>query len=361
MRSGAAERERGVVADPAVGAGDDRGASRLARECPRRSSCSWSTLSAIGSLWVQNAFTGAALDRVGDSRRRDPDWLAAQLAHPGARAVVAGDRGLRIADGPARARPAGRARRRPSRCCSASTTPGPVFAVDEDPPRDGRVPMVGSGGVRGEPPKDASGDRIPLRQAAARFSRADGGLAAYTAALLNWHRRHRYCSACGHASDIVEGGLTRHVPELRHRASPAHRPGRDHARRRRRPAAARPPGRAGRPGATPRWRGSSSPASRSRRRSRARCSRSPACASVGVDYVASQPWPFPASLMLGFSATYESGEAAIGDEELQDVRWFDTRRDRGRRGGARIGQLGHPGRSRRRAGAPAAAGHRSRA
>ncbi len=41
-----------------------------------------------------------------------------------------------------------------------------------------------------------------------------------------------------------------------------------------------------------------------------------------VDYIASQPWPFPASLMLGFSATYESGEAAIGDEELQDVRWF---------------------------------------
>jgi hypothetical protein len=43
-----------------------------------------------------NAFTGVALDRAGDSRRRDPEWLAAQRAHPGARAVVAGDRGLRI-------------------------------------------------------------------------------------------------------------------------------------------------------------------------------------------------------------------------------------------------------------------------
>jgi NAD+ diphosphatase len=28
------------------------------------------------------------------------------------------------------------------------------------------------------------------------------------------------------------------------------------------------------------------------------------------------------SLMLGFSATYEAGEPDIGDEELQDVRWF---------------------------------------
>ena len=40
-------------------------------------------------------------------------------------------------------------------------------------------------------------------------------------------------------------------------------------------------------------------------------------------YVASQPWPFPASLMLGFSAPYASGEPAIHDEELQDVRWSE--------------------------------------
>jgi NAD+ diphosphatase len=41
-----------------------------------------------------------------------------------------------------------------------------------------------------------------------------------------------------------------------------------------------------------------------------------------IDYVSSQPWPFPASLMLGFSAVYASGEATIRDEELQDVKWF---------------------------------------
>ena len=40
-------------------------------------------------------------------------------------------------------------------------------------------------------------------------------------------------------------------------------------------------------------------------------------------YVDSQPWPFPASLMLGFSAPYASGEPEIRDDELQDVRWFD--------------------------------------
>jgi NAD+ diphosphatase len=41
-----------------------------------------------------------------------------------------------------------------------------------------------------------------------------------------------------------------------------------------------------------------------------------------VRYLSSQPWPFPSSLMLGFDAAYESGEATIRDQELQDVRWF---------------------------------------
>ena len=40
------------------------------------------------------------------------------------------------------------------------------------------------------------------------------------------------------------------------------------------------------------------------------------------DYVSSQPWPFPASLMLGFEAPYAGGEPGVGDDELQDVRWF---------------------------------------
>ena len=39
-------------------------------------------------------------------------------------------------------------------------------------------------------------------------------------------------------------------------------------------------------------------------------------------YVSSQPWPFPASLMLGFVATYDGGEAVTRDGELEDVRWF---------------------------------------
>jgi NAD+ diphosphatase len=181
--------------------------------------------------------------------------------------------------------------------------------------------MVGSGGVRGEPPPGSGDGRLSLRQAAAILSREDGGLAAYAAALLNWHRRHHYCSACGRPSELVEGGLTRLCPHCGAEHHPRTDPvvimlvtdgdrlllGRQ---------AAWPSGRysalAGfvEPG-------------EALEEAVAREVREEAGVIVGdVTYVSSQPWPFPASLMLGFSAAYASGEAHISDDELQDVRWF---------------------------------------
>lgn len=41
-----------------------------------------------------------------------------------------------------------------------------------------------------------------------------------------------------------------------------------------------------------------------------------------TSYQSSQPWPFPRSLMLGFSAEALSTEIRLGDEELEDARWF---------------------------------------
>lgn len=45
--------------------------------------------------------------------------------------------------------------------------------------------------------------------------------------------------------------------------------------------------------------------------------------SVGaLEYLGSQPWPFPNSLMLGFLAEYESGEFKLQEEEISDAQWF---------------------------------------
>ena len=42
-----------------------------------------------------------------------------------------------------------------------------------------------------------------------------------------------------------------------------------------------------------------------------------------VRYFASQPWPFPHSLMIAFFADHASGEIRIDGSEIEDARWFD--------------------------------------
>jgi NAD+ diphosphatase len=41
-----------------------------------------------------------------------------------------------------------------------------------------------------------------------------------------------------------------------------------------------------------------------------------------VRYFASQPWPFPSQLMIGFTARHSSGDLRLQDSELLDARWF---------------------------------------
>jgi len=62
-------------------------------------------------------------------------------------------------------------------------------------------------------------------------------------------------------------------------------------------------------------------------------------AGVHVDraeYAASQPWPFPASLMLGFHA-YAAPQATRVGDELEQARWFSAEE---LREGIANGQLG---------------------
>ncbi len=41
-----------------------------------------------------------------------------------------------------------------------------------------------------------------------------------------------------------------------------------------------------------------------------------------IRYFGSQPWPFPHSLMIGFTAEYAGGDIVLEDEEMVDARWF---------------------------------------
>jgi NAD+ diphosphatase len=42
----------------------------------------------------------------------------------------------------------------------------------------------------------------------------------------------------------------------------------------------------------------------------------------GITYSASQPWPFPSQLMIGFYARHRSGEIKVQDSEILDAGWF---------------------------------------
>lgn len=59
------------------------------------------------------------------------------------------------------------------------------------------------------------------------------------------------------------------------------------------------------------------------------CARREVCEEVGVDlqnvrYFGSQSWPFPNSLMIGFTAEYAGGEIRPEETELADARWFSA-------------------------------------
>ncbi len=41
-----------------------------------------------------------------------------------------------------------------------------------------------------------------------------------------------------------------------------------------------------------------------------------------IRYFGSQPWPFPHSLMIGFTATYAGGEITLDENEIVDAGWY---------------------------------------
>jgi len=41
-----------------------------------------------------------------------------------------------------------------------------------------------------------------------------------------------------------------------------------------------------------------------------------------IRYFGSQPWPFPHSLMIGFTAHHAGGELSIDNDEIEDAGWF---------------------------------------
>jgi NAD+ diphosphatase len=70
---------------------------------------------------------------------------------------------------------------------------------------------------------------VELRGVMTRLTPREAELVATAKALLQWHRSHGFCSACGAPSDMAHGRLAAHCPACGRAAFPAHRPGGHHA------------------------------------------------------------------------------------------------------------------------------------
>jgi NAD+ diphosphatase len=244
-------------------------------------------------------FSGAGLDRAA-VERRDPDWLAARRAQPEARSLVLSDKGVWVENG---------------RLLLVAPTADSLFLGLDD----GR-PLFALDATGAEPKR---GRPAGLREAATELPAADAALGAYAASLLSWHRRHRYCANCGAPTEPSDGGHQRDCPSCHASHFPRTDPVvivrvTDPADRLLLGRQARwPQGRfsvlAGfvEPGETLEEAVAREVLEES---------------GVEVDdvaYVASQPWPFPSSLMVGFRARAIGGEPRPGDDELSEVRWFE--------------------------------------
>jgi NAD+ diphosphatase len=245
-------------------------------------------------------FAGAVLDRAPLERKR-PEWLAEQRADPRARAILMSERGIWI-DG--------------SRLLLAAPSDKAVFLGLAS-----GAPLFADDVRDSEP---AEGHPAGLREAAAGLPARDAALAGYAGSLLAWHRRHRFCANCGTPTEQRDGGHERRCPACNAHHFPRTDP----------VVIVRVTDADDRLllGRQERWAdgrfsllaGYVEPGETLEEAVRREVLEESGVALGDVSYLASQPWPFPSSLMVGFSALATTGgDPAPGDGELAEVRWFE--------------------------------------
>lgn len=194
----------------------------------------------------------------------------------------------------------------------------PVFAVDLSAKALAEVPDLAD-----------AGEFVDIRRAGPLMSAEDASLLAYARALLGWHRRHRYCSLCGSATESRRAGHVRRCcsPECAAEAFPRTDPVVimlvEYPATHERPARVLM-GRHGRlpPGAYSILAGFVEPGESLEDAVAREVWEEAGIRVRDVTYRGSQPWPFPHSMMIGFTATADSEDLAVDRDELEDAQWF---------------------------------------
>jgi NAD+ diphosphatase len=266
------------------------------------------------------AYSGGYLDRA-SYRRSDPEWVAALLDSPRTRLI-----------------PVWR-----DHCLVSGDPPAPVAMLDAGlsrPVRELGTPLflgldgdVGLFAVDLSAVDEASAvaatgaDRVAdLRAFAGILGGAQAAILAYARGLAYWNRNQQFCGACGTATLGRHGGHLRvcgneacarlHFPRI----EPAVITLVELAGPPRRCLMARHNGSA--PDSYALLAGFVEIGESLEDAVRREVAEEAGVSLVSVDYFASQAWPFPAGLMVGFRATAASESATADGKEIVEARWF---------------------------------------
>ena len=160
-----------------------------------------------------------------------------------------------------------------------------------------------------------------LRPLANQLPPHEAGLLAYARALSIWRGNHRFCSRCGGPTHAERAGHARLCAACGYQSFPRIDPAiivlvhaGDRALLGRQ--AHWPPGRYSTVA------GFVEPGESLEDAVRREVAEETGIRVGAIQYHSSQPWPFPASLMLGFDAEGEFAPPQLNDQELEDARWF---------------------------------------
>jgi len=263
-----------------------------------------------------NVFSGPYLDRTAQLRK-DPAAIAAALADPGSLIVPLWHaRSLVRRGGPG---------------CTAAFVET-THEIRRSLP-DGELVLLGrfrghfcfAAELAGDPPPALAPEARfeDLRSAGGQLPEDEAGLLAYARAMVLWRQRHRYCGSCGaparseSAGHVMKCTATDCGAEHFPRLDPAIIVLVSDGER----------ALLGRQAAWPEGQYSTiagfvEPGESLEDAVAREVLEETGVAVTDASYHSSQPWPFPSSLMVGFTARAAADAVPRADEELEDVRWF---------------------------------------
>jgi len=186
-----------------------------------------------------------------------------------------------------------------------------VFALD-----------IPEGGPANAGPLAALGQFRDARTAAQMVSVKDAAIIAQAKALIDWHQRHGFCPRCGAPTRIMDAGYRRlcgkcnaeHFPRVDPVVIMLATDG---------DACLVGRGKQFPPGMFSALAGFVEPGETIEEAVRRELMEEASLKVGEVTYYATQPWPFPSSLMIGCFAKAESREAKADENELAEVRWIE--------------------------------------